>query len=180
MRYRALMLCICGAVIGGCSQQAPDQATSQSSTNGASQTDVLSASIMQAKPEKSISVREALTKTDGDKVILTGRTPGGNTKPFNSAVATVVLLDPRDLDREEIREEFECEDAATCPSCKKLFDQHGVRVEIVDQTGMPLPVSLEGYRGIKQGSTITVEGEIRRDGKDKKLVRILATKFYPE
>ena len=33
--------------------------------------------------------------------------------------------------------------------------------------------------GLKPGSTITVEGEVKREGKDKKLVRIVATKFYP-
>jgi hypothetical protein len=54
-----------------------------------------------------------------------------------------------------------------------------VRVEVVDQSGSPLPVSLEGFRGLKPGSTITVEGTVQKFGKDKKLVRIAATKFYP-
>lgn len=50
---------------------------------------------------------------------------------------------------------------------------------MVDQSGAPLPASLEGYRGLKPGSTITVEGTVQKYGKDKKLVRIAATKFYP-
>jgi hypothetical protein len=54
-----------------------------------------------------------------------------------------------------------------------------VYVEVVDQSGSPLPVSLEGYRGLKKGSTIIVEGTIQKFGKDKKLVRIAATRFYP-
>ena len=50
---------------------------------------------------------------------------------------------------------------------------------MVDQSGSPLPVTLEGFRGLKLGSTITVEGTVQKFGKDKKLVRIAATKFYP-
>ena len=55
-----------------------------------------------------------------------------------------------------------------------------MRVEVVDQSGSPLPVTLEGFRGLKPGSTLTVEGTVQKFGKDKKLVRIAATKFYPE
>ncbi|MCI0704686.1 MAG: hypothetical protein L0241_26825 [Planctomycetia bacterium] len=54
-----------------------------------------------------------------------------------------------------------------------------MRVELVDRSGSPLPTTLEGYRGLKPGGTITVEGTIQRFGKDNKLVRIAATKFYP-
>ena len=57
-------------------------------------------------------VREALTKADGDKVIVTGRVPGEKVKPFNAAVAAVILMSPEDLDREEIKDEFDCDDAA--------------------------------------------------------------------
>jgi hypothetical protein len=54
-----------------------------------------------------------------------------------------------------------------------------VFVEVVDQSGSPLPVTLEGYRGLQKGSTITVEGTIQKFGKDNKLTRIVATKLYP-
>jgi hypothetical protein len=46
-------------------------------------------------------------------VVVTGRTPGEKVKPFNSAVATFVLMAPEDLDREEVKEELDCDDAAT-------------------------------------------------------------------
>ena len=54
-----------------------------------------------------------------------------------------------------------------------------MRVEVVDRSGSPLQVSLEGYRGLKPGSTLTVEGTVQKFGKDKTLVRILATKLFP-
>ena len=42
-----------------------------------------------------------------------------------------------------------------------------------------MQVSLEGYRNLKPGSTLTVEGTVQKYGKDKALVRILATKLFP-
>lgn len=54
-----------------------------------------------------------------------------------------------------------------------------MRVELVDRSGSIIQSSLEGYRGIKAGGFVTVEGEIKRDGKDQKLVRIVARRFYP-
>ena len=50
---------------------------------------------------------------------------------------------------------------------------------MVDRSGSPMPVSLEGFRGLKPGSTLTVEGTVQKYGKDKALVRILATKLFP-
>lgn len=139
----------------------------------------LDGAVLAAKPANAISVRDALTRKEGEKVIVTGQVPPANVKPYNTALASFVMLAPEDLAIDYIKEEMECEDAANCPACKKILDQHAVRVEVVDTSGAPLAASLEGYRGLKPGSTITVEGEVKRDGKDKKLVRIVATKFYP-
>ena len=135
--------------------------------------------VLAAKPATAISVRDALTRKEGEKVVVTGQVPTEKVKPYNAAVAAFVMIAPEDMAREEVKDEFDCDDAATCPGCKKLLDDIGVRVEIVDASGAPVPASLEGFRGLKPGSTITVEGEVKRDGKDKKLVRIVATKFYP-
>jgi hypothetical protein len=66
-----------------------------------------------AKPEKVCSVREVLEAKEGEVVIVSGRTPPEKVKPFNPGVAALVLMDPADLDRENIKEEFDCDDAAT-------------------------------------------------------------------
>lgn len=50
----------------------------------------------------------------------------------------------------------------------------------MDQSGAIIQTSLEGYSNLKPGSMIIVEGEIKRDGKDNKFVRIVAKRFYPE
>lgn len=135
--------------------------------------------VFAEKPANAITVKDALAKKEGEKVVVTGQVPTPKVKPYNAALAAVVLISHADMARDEVKEEFDCDDAATCPGCKKLLDTLGVRVEVVDAGGAPVGATLEGYRGLKPGSTITVEGEVKREGKDKKLVRIVATKFYP-
>jgi hypothetical protein len=135
--------------------------------------------VLPAKPANAISVREARKGKEGDKVVVTGQVPPANVKPYNGALAAFVMLAPEDMALEHIKDELECEVAATCPACKQILEEHGVQVEVVDASGAPVAASLEGFRGLKPGSTITVEGEVKRYGKDKKLVRIVATKFYP-
>ena len=50
---------------------------------------------------------------DGDEVVLVGTVPPENVRPFNDTLAVVRLMDPRDLADPAIKEEFECEEAAT-------------------------------------------------------------------
>jgi hypothetical protein len=102
-----------GAV--GCTQQKPPADGGKQAPPALSPTDAarLDAAVMADKPANAISVRDALTRNEGEKVIVTGRVPGGNLKPFNAAVATVILMAPEDLDREDIKSEFDCDDAAT-------------------------------------------------------------------
>lgn len=168
-------------VAAGCSQTTPQPAgeKKESPAPGTSETGKLDALVLPAKPANTISVRDALTRKDGEKVVVTGQVPTEKVKPYNAAVAAFVMLAPEDMAKEEVKEEFDCDDAATCPRCKKLLDQLAVRVEVVDASGTPIAATLEGFRGLKPGSIITVEGEVKREGKDKKLVRIVATKFYP-
>ncbi len=166
----------------GCVQNAPDEPKAAKPDPTPAQpgdAGKLDSLVMADKPAAPITVREAMTRKEGEKVVVTGQVPPANVKPYNAAVAAFVMLAHEDMAREEVKEELSCEDAATCPACKKLLDATAVRVELVDASGAPVAATLEGYRGLKPGSTITVEGEVKRDGKDKKLVRIVATKFFP-
>ena len=165
--------------LAGCSENNPPASVAKPDPVAETAVATLDSAVLSQKPDKPLSVREALTKKDGETVIVTGRTPPENVKPFNSAVAAVLLMAPEDLDTEDIKEELSCPDAATCPGCRKLLDAHAVRVEVVDASGAVIATPLEGFRGLKPGSSITVEGEVKRDGKDKKLVRIVAKRFYP-
>jgi hypothetical protein len=46
---------------------------------------------------------------------------------------------------------------------------------VVDQSGAIITESLEGYKNLKPGSPVTIQGKVVRDGKDKKLVKIIAS-----
>jgi hypothetical protein len=165
--------------IAGCNDNQPTPKADGSGSAAQSSSNPLDPLVMNAKPSKVLSVRDVLEKKEGDKVVMSGKTPPENCKPFNTALAAVLLMAPEDLDTPAIKEELMCEDAATCPACKQVFDAHAIRVEIVDASGAVVPASLEGFRGLKPGSTVTIEGEVKRDGKDKKLVRVVAKRFYP-
>jgi hypothetical protein len=99
----------------GCSQQKPGPEGSRPEPPRSDPADAgkLESLVMPDKPGGAISVRAALTRPEGDKVVVTGRVPGGNLKPFNAAVAAVILMAPEDLDNEDIKNEFDCDDAAT-------------------------------------------------------------------
>ena len=102
------------AGVTGCSQKpAADGGKQDPPAPNPTDTAKLDAAVMAEKPANAISVRDALTRKEGEKVVVTGRVPGGNLKPFNAAVAAVVLMAPEDLDREDIKSEFDCDDAAT-------------------------------------------------------------------
>lgn len=178
---RYLTFGVVALALAGCMESKPtgDGPKPQASGTNDTAPGGLESMVMSQKPDKVMSVRDVLAKKDGDKVIVSGRTPPENCKPFNTAVAAVMLMAPEDLDKPDIKEELSCDDAATCPSCKQIFDAHAIRVELVDTAGAVVPESLEGFRGLKPGSTVTVEGEVKRDGKDKKTVRVVARRFYP-
>jgi hypothetical protein len=103
------------ASMAGCAQQKSGDPGNKQDPPAADPADVakLDAAVLPEKPANAISVKDALSRKEGEKVIVTGRVPGGNLKPFNAAVAAVVLMAPEDLDREEIKSEFDCDDAAT-------------------------------------------------------------------
>jgi hypothetical protein len=178
MKWCVVPSLIVSVALAGCADSRTSPPATQT-TDGGSQSGLLDSVVMKQKPDNAISVRDALKRKDGETVIVTGRTPPGNVKPFNAGVAAFVLMAPEDLAQEDIKEELECEDAATCPSCKKLLDQFAVRVELVDEAGAVIPASAEGFRGLKPGDPVTVEGEVKRDGKENKTVRIVARRFFP-
>jgi hypothetical protein len=135
--------------------------------------------LLAAKPEKTLSVPEVTAKPADEKVIVSGVSPPEGVRPFNSALATFVILSPEDAARPEVQTEFSCPEAATCPRCRKVLEKYAVRVELVDAQGQVLPTTVEGFSGIKPGSPLTIEGVVKREGKDKNLVRIVATRFFP-
>jgi hypothetical protein len=111
-------LTILGALLAGalgCSQQKPGPEGSALEPPRSNPADAagLESRVLAERPTGAISVKEVLTRSEGEKVVVTGRVPGEKLKPYNAAVAAVVLMAPEDLDNEDIKSEFDCDDAAT-------------------------------------------------------------------
>ena len=106
-------LLVAGAL--GCSQQKPGPEGPRPEPSAPNPADAgkLESLVMAEKPANAISVRDVLTRADGAKVVVTGRVPGEKLKPYNAAVAAVVLMAPEDLEDEAIKSELDCDDAAT-------------------------------------------------------------------
>jgi hypothetical protein len=165
--YRSTIAALLGLVflVTGCSSK-PDER--QVSTRGSVQKhDLLEPLLLKSKPADVKSVNDIVkTGAPGDEVVVTGQIPPGNIKPFNESRAVFFLMSPQDLAEESVQNEFACEEAATCPACRKILDDRAVRVELLGANGTaPLSTTVEGFRGIGPGSTITVKGKLDRQGK---------------
>jgi hypothetical protein len=147
--------------------------------NAALNPSLLEPLLLPQSPTDAISVKEAKTRKDGEKVVVRGKLTPDNLKKTNPGWAAFEMLSPEDFDRPDVKEEFECDDAATCPKCRKILDEYGVRVELVGKDGKLIPSTVQGFRGIGGASLITVEGVVKREGKDGKIVRIVGQRFYP-
>jgi hypothetical protein len=77
------------------------------------QAELLQPFVMAHKPAGALSVQEALQRRDGETVVVSGRTPTEKVKPFNAALAAWILVPPEILDREDVQQEFDCDEAAT-------------------------------------------------------------------
>lgn len=97
----------------GCSDTAKVTKPSASPSSAASAQSPLEPLLMAQKPGGTISVTEALNRKAGEIVMVTGQVPPEKVQPFNAAVAAFVMLAPESLEREEVKEEFDCDDAAT-------------------------------------------------------------------
>lgn len=128
------------------------------------------------KPREVIPVTAAREKKEGETIHVVGVIPPSNVGPFNPAVATVILLDPADMTKDEVKTELECDDAATCPKCRKLLNALALYVELVDDKGKVIPSTLEGYSGVKPGSTVAFSGTVKRADKNGPM-RFIATSF---
>src|SRR5262245_6394466 len=128
------------------------------------------------KPRELAEVAAARDLPDGTEVNVVGIVPLGNSKPFNVAVAAVVLMDAADLSKDEVKSELNCDDAATCPRCRKLLDNLAIQVELVDDKGQVLPTTLETFSGLKPGSRVAFAGTVKK-GKQARPVRFVATSF---
>jgi hypothetical protein len=168
---RFLMVGVLGFVfLAGCTSKRGGEAEAPSSParpQGVSNASLLEPLLLAEKPGNAKSVAEVkATINPGDEVVLIGTVPPDCVVPFSETRAAVILMDAGDLESEAVKTEFACPEAATCPACRKVLDDLGVRVELVGPSGTaPLKTTLQGFKGLKAGSTIIVRGKLEKDGK---------------
>lgn len=177
MRYLTLATCGLMLVTVGCNVKKTNERQAAVDSTTTSNASLLEPLLLPTKPAEAKTVAELRQKgKTGDEVILQGTVPPDAVKPFGDGMAWLVLMDAADLADETVQAEFACPNAEDCPACRKVLDEQGVRVEIVSKPGaMPVRSTLQGFKGLKGGSTITVKGKLEKDGK-KLLIR--ATAFY--
>lgn len=183
-RWISLTLFLTLCILAGCGDTSKPGTAQVAKDPVDTQNVVLNPSLLEPlllpqPPTNVISVKEAKTKKDGEKVLVRGKITPDNLKKTNQSWAAFEMLAPEDFDRPEVKEEFECDDAPTCPKCRKMLDDLGVRVELVDKDGKVIASTVQGFRGLGGHRLITVEGVVKREGKDGKITRIVGQRFYP-
>jgi len=168
---RYLMLGVLGFfLLAGCTARRGGEAEGPSGparSQGVSNASLLEPLLLAEMPGNARSIAEVkATISPGEEVVLIGTVPPDCVVPFSDSRAAVILMDASDLESEAVKAEFSCPDAATCPACRKVLDELGVRVELVGPAGnAPIKTTLQGFKGLKAGSTIVVRGKVAKDGK---------------
>jgi PBP1b-binding outer membrane lipoprotein LpoB len=112
MMMRIIMLISMVLLVMGCESK-PAHPSASSKASAEITKSPLDTLVMLQKPANPLSVTEAMKKKAGEVVLVTGQVPPEKVKPYNPAVAAFVMLDPISLAKEEVKEEFDCDDAAT-------------------------------------------------------------------
>ena len=109
-----------------------------------------------------IDVREKAK--DGDEVVVVGRV-GGSSKPFTEGRAAFLLVD------DSIKPSTECDCPWDyCETEKKVLVAARLSVKFVEADGKTVATGARGMFGIKELSTVVIQGKVQRDDKDNVIV----------
>jgi hypothetical protein len=163
-------------VFTGCYESVQKPTPKGGAAKVAAKPELLQPLVWTQPPTTLVEVAAARSGPVDEVVHVVGIVPPGKVGPFNPAVASIILMDPTDLAKEEVKTEFECDDAATCPKCRKLLNSLALYVELVDDKGQVIPTTLEGFSGLKPGSRVAFSGTLKRGDKNGP-TRLIATRF---
>jgi hypothetical protein len=97
----------------GCSGSKP-ASNNDEAAEARSDAALLEPFYLKEKPAEAQSVIGVRTGAkDGDEVVLQGIVPPDNVKPYSDTLAIFKLMAKEDLDDPKVKEEFDCDDAAT-------------------------------------------------------------------
>lgn len=152
----------------GCSDSEVSQTSGEKANRG-----VDSQYLVDAEPEGAMPVGEARESVvDEEAVILVG-TIGGSSEPFVDGLAAFTIVDPKVP---------YCSDDEGCPTpwdyccTQDQVKDNIATVKIVDEAGNPVAEDARQLLGVKELSTVVVQGKAKRD--DQGNLTVAASKVF--
>lgn len=153
-------------VVTGCGDTDPVADTDTAPVN--------SAYVASTEPAEAVPVGQARESvSDGDTVTVVG-TIGGSTKPFVEGLAAFTIVDPKVP---------YCAAEEGCPTpwdyccTQDQVKDNIATVKVVDESGDPVASDARKLLGVKELSTVVVQGTAQRD--DQGNLTIAATQVFP-
>ena len=165
----ALLLALPGALtLSSCQQKVRD------STDGGNQDHVqhaLASFLLDQAPEDAVGVREARKNpTPGTKVVLSGKIMG-NPNPLIKSRALLTLGDPTQIRSCDLIPGDECETPwDVCCADPDIVAASIATIQILDPGGRPLKSGLRGLGGLRELSSLVVEGEVAKGSTEKNFI----------
>lgn len=156
------------AVFAGCSNS--DVARdSESAAGGPTE----SKYVAKSEPADAMPVGEAREAVEDEQAVTLVGTIGGSSEPFVEGLAAFTIVDPKVP---------YCSPDEGCPTpwdyCCTQDQVKGniATVKIVDESGSPVSGDARGLLGVRELSTVVVEGKAKRD--DQGNLTVAATKVF--
>ncbi len=155
-------------IVAGCG----DSDVAQTSGDGATRT-VTSQYTVNVEPEGAIPVGTARESVEDEQIVTLVGTIGGSTEPFVDGLAAFTIVDPKIP---------YCSDDEGCPTpwdyccTQDQVKENIATVKVVDDEGKPVADDARQLLGVKELSTVVVQGKAKRD--DQGNLTIEASKVF--
>ncbi|MCA9124911.1 MAG: hypothetical protein KDB11_32265 [Planctomycetales bacterium] len=156
------------AVFAGCSNSDVAQ-NSESAANGPTDSKYVAAS----EPAGAMPVGEAREAVEDEQAVTLVGTIGGSSEPFVDGLAAFTIVDPKVP---------YCSPDEGCPTpwdyccTQDQVKENIATVKVVGESGSPVSGDARQLLGVKELSTVVVEGKAKRD--DQGNLTIAATKVF--
>jgi len=147
--------------------------TSETSQTGASTSVIASPYVVATEPDGAIPVGEARQSAENEQAITLVGLIGGSSKPFVEGLAAFTIVDPKVP---------YCAPEEGCPTpwdyccTQNQVKDNIATVKVVDEDGNPVTEDARALLGVKELSTVVVEGKAKRD--DQGNLTIAASKIF--
>ncbi|WP_153556304.1 hypothetical protein [Roseimaritima sediminicola] len=168
MRMLQFMCLAAVGVLAGCSDQDVAQTTTSDAT-----TDPATSYVVDSEPAGAIPVGEAREAVEDEQAVTLVGTIGGSAEPFVDGLAAFTIVDPKVP---------YCAEEEGCPTpwdyccTQDQVKDNIATVKIVDDSGNPVASGARELLGVKELSTVVVDGKAERDEQGN--LTVAATQVY--